>query len=306
MNDKLKILQKTISKQVSFSGIGLHSGNRCNVTLKPGDPDTGIVFIRKDLTVNNLIPADYRYIHKSNLCTTLKAFNSEAIVLTVEHLLAAIKGNSIDNLIIEVDSQEIPILDGAAREYDNIIKSVGIISQNNKYKKFLVIKDKIEVKNKKSICNISPCNSFEVNCTINFPKPIGTQKISLGKSFESIYKKVMDAKTFCYFEDIEEMKKVGLAKGGSLENAIVIKDGTILNPNFNYQSDYFAKHKTLDVLGDFSLMGINIIGSISVYFPGHELNKLAMQKVFSKFSNYTIYQFNQTKKFVSKESFLSI
>ena len=132
------------------------------------------------------------------------------------------------------------------------------------------------------------------------------KKISLGKSFESIYKKVMDAKTFCYFEDIEEMKKVGLAKGGSLENAIVIKDGTILNPNFNYQSDYFAKHKTLDVLGDFSLMGINIIGSISVYFPGHELNKLAMQKVFSKFSNYTIYQFNQTKKFVSKESFLSI
>ena len=123
MDDKLKILQKTISKQVSFSGIGLHSGNRCNVTLKPGDPDTGIVFIRKDLTVNNLIPADYRYIHKSNLCTTLKAFNSEAIVLTVEHLLAAIKGNSIDNLIIEVDSQEIPILDGAAREYDNILKA---------------------------------------------------------------------------------------------------------------------------------------------------------------------------------------
>ena len=148
--NNFNVLQRTIADSVSFSGIGLHSGNLCNVTLKPSEADTGIVFIRKDIKESNVIPADYKYINKSHLCTTLKSYNSDTKILTVEHLLAAVKGNNIDNLIIELDSQEIPILDGSALGFDNIIKSVGTRENANKFKKFLFINKKIKVENENS------------------------------------------------------------------------------------------------------------------------------------------------------------
>ena len=299
------VLQRTISRSISFSGVGLHTGNLCNVTLKPCEADTGIIFIRKDLGENNIIPADFRHIYKSNLCTTLKSYNSDAKVLTVEHLLAAIKGNGIDNLIIETDSPEIPILDGSAREYDNIIKSAGTTEQINKFKKYLFINKKIRVENKNSVFEIEPSNFLKISCTVDFSKPIGKQSISLGNSCEDIYKEVIDSKTFCFFEDIELMKKKGLAKGGSLDNAIVIKNGKFMNSHFDNDIDYFAKHKALDVIGDLALMGLNIIGNISVYFPGHELNRLAMNKIFADYSNFRIYQHNKDDNFVARESILT-
>ncbi len=303
--NNFNVLQRTIASSITFSGVGLHSGSLCNVTLKPSEADSGIVFIRNDIKENNIIPADYKYINKSNLCTTLKSYNSDTKVLTVEHLLAAIKGNNIDNLIIELDSQEIPILDGSAHEYDGIIKSVGTVEQPNKFKKFLIINKKISVKNKRSVFTVEPSNVLKVDCTVEFPEPIGRQSISLGNNYENIYRKVKDAKTFCFFEDIEVMKKNGLARGGTLDNAIVIKDGSILNPNFDNNIDYFARHKTLDVMGDLALMGLNIIGSISVYFPGHELNRLIMNKIFSDYSNFRIYQYDKSEEFLSRESILS-
>ena len=277
----------------------------CNVTLKPCEADTGIIFIRKDLRENNIVPADYRNIYKSNLCTTLKSYNSDTKILTVEHLLAAIKGNGIDNLIIEIDSPEIPILDGAAREYDNIIKSVGTTEQLNKFKKYLFINEKIRVENKNSVFEIEPSNCLKISCTIDFSKPIGKQSISLGNSYEDIYKEVIDSKTFCFFEDIEVMKKNGLAKGGTLDNAIVIKNGKFMNAHFDNSINYFAKHKALDVIGDLALMGLNIIGNISVYFPGHELNRLAMNKIFSNYSNFRIYQHDKSDNFTAEESILT-
>ena len=304
--NNFNVLQRTIADSVSFSGIGLHSGNLCNVTLKPSEADTGIVFIRKDIKESNIIPADYKYINKSHLCTTLKSYNSDTKVLTVEHLLAAVKGNNIDNLIIELDSQEIPILDGSALGFDNIIKSVGTRENANKFKKFLFINKKIKVENENSLFTLEPSNLFKINCTVEFPSPIGRQSISLGNNYEDIYREVKDAKTFCFFEDIEVMKQNGLAKGGTLDNAIVIKDGNVMNSDFDNNIDYFAKHKTLDVLGDLALMGLNIVGSISVYFPGHELNRLAMNKIFSDYSNFRIYQFNKSDNFISRESILSV
>ena len=304
MNFNCKKNQCTIADIISFSGIGLHSGNLCNVRLIPSAPDTGIVFIRKDLESNNFIPADYKYIHKSNLCTTLKANNSNAKVITVEHLLAAIKGNSIDNIKIEIDSQEIPILDGSAKVFDDIIKKVGVAEQKNFFKKYLIVKKNISVQTKRSSFSITPSNYFQIECTVDFPDPIGKQTIKLGRNFSDIYNKVKGAKTFCYYEDIEMMKKNNLAKGGSLENAIVIKDGTILNSDFDNQTNYFAKHKTLDILGDLSLMNLNIIGKISVYFPGHELNRLGMLEIFSSFDNYSIYQYNKEQEFKSHDNML--
>ena len=296
--------QCTIADTVSFSGIGLHSGMLCNVRLIPSAPDTGVVFIRKDLSFNNFIPADYRYIHKSKLCTTLKASNSDAKVITVEHLLAAIKGNNIDNIKIEIDSQEIPILDGSAKEFDDIIKNVGVVEQKKFFKKYLIVKKNISVQTKNSSFSIAPSNCFEIECTVEFPNPIGKQAVKLGKSFSNIYDRVKSAKTFCYYEDIEAMKKNNLAKGGSLENAIVIKNGSILNSEFDDQTNYFAKHKTLDILGDLSLMNFNIIGKISVYYPGHELNRLGMLEIFSNLSNYSIYQYNKEKNFKSQDNML--
>lgn len=299
------ILQRTISKTVSFSGTGLHSGGICNITLKPSEADTGIIFIRKDLKENNVIPADFRYIYKSNLCTTLKAYNSDAKILTVEHLLASIKGNSIDNLIIEVDSQEIPILDGSARDFDDIIKSVGTTEHINKFKKYLFINKKVIVKNENSVFTLEPFNELKINCTVNFPEPIGKQTVTIGNNYEDIYKEVMDAKTFCFFEDIEIMQKNGLARGGNLDNAIVIKDGKVINSDFDNSNNYFAKHKILDVVGDLSLMGLNLIGNISVYYPGHEINRLVMNEIFSDYSNFRIYQHNKNDNIISTESALT-
>ena len=303
---RYNILQKTIANTVSFSGIGLHSGNLCNVTLKPCEADTGIIFIRTDLKEDNIIPANYNYINKSNLCTTLKHYNADAKVLTVEHLLAAIKGNDIDNLIVELDSQEIPILDGSARGYDDIIKSVGTIKQANKYKKFLFINKKIKINNNKSTFLLEPSDSLKLNCTVEFPNPIGKESISLGNSYKDIYEEVKDSKTFCFFEDIELMKKNGLALGGTLENAIVIKDGKVINSKFTNNTNYFVKHKALDVLGDFCLLGLNFVGNLSVYFPGHELNRLAMNKIFSDYTNYRIYQFNKNESHIARESILTV
>ena len=147
-----------------------------------------------------------------------------------------------------------------------------------------------------------PVNLFDMNIAdkiIN--EPLG----GAHNDEHMVYNSVKDAKTFCYYEDIEAMKKNGLAKGGSLENAIVIKDGKIMNSNFNHQSNYFAKHKTLDIIGDLSLMDLNIIGNISVYFPGHELNRLGMQEIFSNYSNFRIYQHNKSKDFTSQENILT-
>ena len=240
------------------------------------------------------------------LCTTLKSSNSDAKVLTVEHLLAAIKGNNIDNLIIEVDSQEIPILDGSAVEYDQIIKNIGIKEQKNHFKKYLIIKEEISVTTSNGFFKIKPCENFQISCSVEFSEPIGKQSVTLGDSFVDVYKNVLDAKTFCYYEDIETMKNNNLAKGGSLENAVVIKEGKVLNSGFKNVNNYFARHKTLDVLGDFSLMDFNIQGNISVYFPGHELNRLAMLAIFSDYANYNIYQYNKSKEFFSQENLLVV
>ena len=220
-------MQKTIAKEVTFEGKGLHSGQNCTVSLIPAHENSGIVFKRTDIEEDNIIPADFKYISNSKLCTTLKNYNSEAIVFTVEHLLAAVKGNDIDNLLIECNSPEIPALDGSALEFDNVIKKAGIHYQENNLKKYIVVKKEITVKNDNgSKITLSPSDEFKLKCIIKFPEPIGQQNLDFNKPLTDIYKEVFDARTFCFFRDIESMKKNGLAKGGNLKNAIVIKNNT--------------------------------------------------------------------------------
>ena len=282
-------MQKTIAKHVSFEGKGLHSGKNCTVRLLPAHENSGIVFKRIDIAEDNIIPADFKYISNSNLCTTLKNYNSEAKIFTVEHLLAAIKGNDIDNVLIECNSPEIPALDGSALEFDKIIKKAGIHYQENNLKKFIIVKKEITVKNNNgSKIILSPLNGFKLKCTIKFPEPIGQQNLEFTKPLTEIYKEVFNARTFCFFRDIESMKKNGFAKGGSLKNAIVIKNNKVLNEDGLRDRNEFVKHKILDLIGDLALGNYNLIGSIEAICPGHEINKAILEKLFSSYNNYNI------------------
>ena len=282
-------VQKTIAKQVSFEGKGLHSGKNCTVRLLPAHENSGIVFKRIDIAEDNIIPADFKYISNSNLCTTLKNYNSEAKIFTVEHLLAAVKGNDIDNVLIECNSPEIPALDGSALEFDKIIKKAGIHYQENNLKKYIVVKKEIIVKsNNGSKIILSPSNEFKLKCTIKFPEPIGLQNLEFNKPLTEIYKEVFNARTFCFFRDIESMKKKGFAKGGSLKNAIVIKNNKILNEDGLRDRNEFVKHKILDLIGDLALGNYNLIASIKAICPGHEINKAILEKLFSSYNNYNI------------------
>ncbi len=282
-------MQKTIAKEVVFEGKGLHSGKNCRVKLVPGYENSGIVFKRVDIPEDNIIPADFKFISDSNLCTTLKSYNSDAKIFTVEHLLAAIKGNDIDNIIIECNSAEIPALDGSALEFDSIIKSAGIYNLENTFKKYIVIKKQITVKNNNGSCiTLSPSDEFELKCSIKFPEPIGQQSIEFKKPLTEVYEDVSNARTFCFFKDIENMKSKGLAKGGSLKNAIVIKNNKILNENGLRDSNEFVKHKVLDLIGDLALGNYNLLGAIEAVCPGHEINKSILNKLFSSYDNYKL------------------
>ena len=282
-------MQKTIATEVIFEGKGLHSGKNCKVRLIPADENSGIVFKRIDITEDNIIPADFKYIFNSNLCTTLKNYNSEAKIFTVEHLLAALKGNDIDNVLVECNSPEIPALDGSALEFDKIIKKAGIRNQENNFKKYIVVKKEIMVTNDNgSKIILRPSNEFKLRCLIKFPEPIGQQSLEFNKPLTEIYKEVFNARTFCFFKDIESMKNNGLAKGGSLKNAIVIKNNKILNESGLRDRNEFVKHKILDLIGDLALGNYNLIGSIESICPGHEINKAILEKLFSSYDNYKI------------------
>ena len=282
-------MQKTIAKEVTFEGKGLHSGRNCKVKLIPAHENSGVVFKRIDIAEDNIIPADFKYISNSNLCTTLKNYNSEAKIYTVEHLLAAVKGNDIDNVLIECNSPEIPALDGSALEFDKIIKTAGIHSQENSFKKYIAVKKEIVVENDfGSKITLRPSDEFKMKCLIKFPEPIGQQNLEFNKPITEIYKEVFNARTFCFFKDIESMKNNGLAKGGSLKNAIVIKDDTVLNENGLRDKNEFVKHKVLDLIGDLALGNYNLIGSIEAICPGHDINKAILEKLFSSYNNYKI------------------
>ncbi len=287
------VFQKTIAKEIVFEGKGLHSGQLCNVRLIPAKVDAGVKFIRKFKNTYKTIPADFKFISKSNLCTTLESFDSSFKIFTVEHLLAAIKGNDIDNIIIEVSSSEIPALDGSAKGFDAIIKNSGINIQREGYKKYLFIKKNLEVIKGNSFIKISPSNCFSIDCTIDFPEPIKTQNLCLGNTTQEVYRGVLEARTFCFFEDIKMMKDLGLAKGGSLENAVVIKNKNILNEGGLRNNKEFVQHKVLDMIGDLSLSNYNLKCSIQARCPGHEINKLLMKKIFSCFSNYSVKDYRE-------------
>ncbi len=282
------IYQKTISKPLKFEGIGLHSGKKSKITLIPAANNQGVIFKRVDVKQNNLIKASYQNVVSARLCTTLQNENGLK-VSTVEHLMAALYVAGIDNVIIEIDNEEVPIMDGSAKIFLEKLKRTETKNLISK-RKYLKILDKIELINGNRKISIEPHNSFKVDFQLEYQnKIIGNQMNCVDFENDNL-KEVIEARTFCLYEDIEKIKKSGLAKGGSLDNAVVVDNNKVLNKDGLRNKNEFVNHKILDLAGDFLLSGYRIFGKITCYQGGHELSNLFLRKLLSKKICYSIVQ----------------
>tara|TARA_X000000950_G_scaffold277522_1_gene367091 strand:+ start:429 stop:1352 length:924 start_codon:yes stop_codon:yes gene_type:complete len=271
------IYQKTLSKEVSFRGIGLHSGKNSSIKIIPAKENSGIVFKRVDLIKNNIIKANYSNVSSAKLCTTLEN-NFGIKVSTVEHLLAALYISDIDNAIIEVDSEEVPIMDGSAKNFLEVLNVVKLETQNKK-RKFLKISEKTELLDGKRKISIEPNDNLEVDFQLDYENSlIGNQRNIVNLSKDNL-DDISISRTFCLYEDIEKIKKNGLAKGGSLDNAVVVENDKILNKGGLRNKKEFVNHKILDLVGDFLLSGYRIIGKVKCYQGGHELTNMFLRKL---------------------------
>ena len=284
--------QKTIKKNVLFTGVGLHNGKQVNICLKPSDPDTGIVFKRVDLKGNNYIYPNFMNVSNTSLNTTIS--NDSGIkVSTIDHLMGALFGIGIDNVLIEIDNDEVPILDGSAKLFIEKILSIGLES-SNKPIKIIKINKKIEFKNGNRFISIEPSKlSLDIDFQLKYQNMIiGNQRNKINV-YEDDLTEIFNSRTFCLYEDIEMIKKNGLAKGGSLENAIVVKGEEILNPNGLRNSKEFVNHKILDCIGDLFTCGYRMIASVNCSEGGHYLTNSLLKKVFENKDNFSIIEIQE-------------
>jgi UDP-3-O-[3-hydroxymyristoyl] N-acetylglucosamine deacetylase len=272
-------LQRTLKKEVACTSIGLHTGRKVNMTIRPAGVDAGIVFIRKDLANHNVIKADMYNVSDTHLATTIG--NNGTRVSTVEHLLSAFSGMGLDNAIVEVDAPEIPIMDGSALPFVNMLKNVGTKVQG-KGKKLLVITQPVSVSDGDGEAMFLPAPGFEITYKIDFQHPlISEQSYHVVFSDVAYEQEICSARTFGFLKDVEYMQAKGLALGGSLKNAVVLTEDKIINKEGLRFPDEFVKHKILDAIGDLSLLGMPIIGHFMAYKSGHKLNNLLLKELLA-------------------------
>ncbi len=284
--------QKTLKDKISFSGVGLHSGIVANVTIKPGDPNTGIVFKRIDIKSNNLVYPNFSNVSNTSLNTTISNDNGVK-VSTIEHLMGALFCLGIDNALIEIDCEEVPILDGSAKNFMESISSVGI-EKSNAPIKIIKINKNIEFKNGERFIKIAPSKlSLEIDYELKYENPVISNQRNKVSVYEDDLKDIFNSRTFCLYEDIEMIKKNGLAKGGSLDNAIVVKEKEILNKNGLRNSNEFVNHKILDCIGDLYTCGYRIIASVTCSQGGHYLTNQLLRKVFENKENFSIVEIKE-------------
>ena len=284
--------QKTIKNKVSFTGVGLHSGKLVKICIKPSEPNTGIVFKRTDLKEKNLISPNFMNVSNTALCTTVS--NDYGVkVSTIEHLMGALFGIGIDNALVEIDNEEVPILDGSAKLFIDEILSVGLESSNMPIK-IIKINRKIEFKNGDKFISIEPSKlSLDIDFQLKYQNQIiGNQRNKINV-YEDNLQEIFNSRTFCLYEDIELIKKNGLAKGGSLENAIVVKNHNILNPEGLRNSKEFVNHKILDCIGDLFTSGYRMIASINCFQGGHFMTNSLLRKVFENKENFSIIEIHE-------------
>ncbi len=285
--DNLVEKQTTISKPISFSGIGIHNGKAVNITLLPATSDSGIVFKRIDLEKNNEIKVNFKNIVRSKFCSKIKN-NHNVSVSTVEHLMSALKALSIDNVIIELNSPELPAMDGSASEFTLKILKTGkkFLNTNRKY---LAIKRKVSAKIGQRWITISPSDNLFIKVKIDYPNTlIGKDSYNYIDNESSFVNDICFARTFTLLKDIDKLRASGYGMGGNINNALVVDNYRLINKNGLRCPHEFSKHKILDCLGDLYLSGYSILGKVSAYAPGHELNYLLLNEIFKIEDNYEI------------------
>ena len=284
--------QKTINRDITFKGVGLHSGVNVTMTVKPAKPNSGILFKRVDLKENNIVIPNIFNVSSAVFCTTI-ANESGVSISTIEHLMGALYGLGIDNALIEIDNQEVPILDGSAKLFIEEISKAGIKSSEAPIK-IIKIEKRIEFNDGKKTISIEPGKvSLEIDFELKYENNlIGTQR-NLVSVFESDLTDIYNSRTFCLFEDIEKLKEMGLAQGGSLENAIVVKDNEILNEKGLRNKKEFVNHKILDCMGDLYLAGYKIIGKIVCSQGGHKLTNQLLRQVFQQNENFSLIEITE-------------
>ena len=284
--------QKTVKQSVKFQGVGLHSGKIVNLCIKSSEPDTGIIFKRIDLNHNNIVYPNFNNVTNTSLNTTIS--NEFGVkVSTIEHLMGALFGLGIDNALIEIDNEEVPILDGSAKEFIEKILFSGL-EVSNKPIKIIKILEKVEYKEGERSISIEPSKvSLDIEFELKYKNEIiGNQKNKINV-YEDDLVEIYNSRTFCLFEDIELIKKNGLAKGGSLDNAIVVKENEILNKEGLRNPKEFVNHKILDCIGDLYTSGYRIVGNVICSQGGHYLTNQILRKVFSNNKNFSIIEIRE-------------
>jgi len=289
------IFQQTIKQVINTVGIGLHSGKKVGISLRPAPPNTGIVFWRNDLDKPLPIHAHATAVTSTQLCTMLES--GSARVATVEHLLAALAGLGIDNLYVDLDSEEIPIMDGSSAPFIFLIQAAGI-AQQNQPKKLIRITKPIEVREGDRWARLIPFNGFKIDFTIDFQHPIfkqQNQRLAIDFS-ASTFNEVAKARTFGFLKDIEYLRKANLALGGSMDNAIVLDDYRVMNQDGLRYTDEFVRHKILDAVGDLYLAGYGILGELQAYKSGHSLNNQLVRKLLLEQQCYEMVSLDQPQQ----------
>ena len=300
--------QKTIKAPIDFEGITLHKGKIAKVKILPAKPNSGIVFKRIDIKGDNLIEANFLNVSDATLCTTLTN-KSGASVSTVEHLIAALYGKGVDNVLIEIDTDEVPIIDGSSKFFVEKIDSVGLENSDKSIKIIKILK-KISLKDGSKTISMEPTKtSLEIDFEIKFNNPVIKNQRNIINVYETDLTDIFNSRTFCLYEDVEKLKKMNLAKGGSLENAIVVKNDKILNDGGLRNKKEFVNHKILDCMGDLYLSGHKIVGKLICSQGGHKLTNQLLRKIFSDNQNFSIFELKEKNiphSFINKTALKSI
>ena len=286
------INQRTLKNVIRATGIGLHTGKKICLTLRPADVDTGIVFRRVDLDPVVELTARPTGVGDTRLSTAL--CEGEVTVSTVEHLMSAFAGLGVDNIIVELDASEVPIMDGSAGPFVFLVQSAGLVEQSE-LKKFIRIKDTVRVEEGDKSAQFDPFDGFKVSFSIDFDHPIlnkSPQKAEIDFSSTSFVKEISRARTFGFMHEVEAMREKGLALGGSHQNAIVMDSYSILNKDGLRYEDEFVKHKILDAIGDLYLLGYPLIGLFSAHKSGHALNNKLLRKLMENEDCWELVTFN--------------
>ena len=279
--------QKTKLKTINFSGKGLHSNNKVNMTISPAPPETGVVFRITNNKKRFEIKASFLNVSSTKLCTTISDEFGNS-VSTIEHILSALYGMELDNIFIDLDNKEVPVYDGSAQKFIEEIEKAGTIEQDS-YKSFIKILKKVEVRDGNKLARVLPFDYTLISSEINYKNQvIGKQSMSILLNKDIYISQISKARTFGLLEDVDALRKAGLALGGGLDNAIVVDKTKILNEEGLRYSDEFIRHKILDFIGDIALSGKKIIGSFFTSQSGHDLNVKLLKKIFESEDNYKI------------------